>query len=476
MLREQFRSLVVNISLFNFSRLSKTVMPLLNLSPLQLTLTAGKYTGNVILPFVHIWHRDRKFVPPVDSPLLLMSVSDLAEKIRQQEVTSVDLVMAYVERILDVDPILKAVMDERFDEALEEAQKADELCKSIDKETLKKTFPLLGVPFTVKEMVGVTGLSQTVGALSRKGLKCEKEGLAIRNLRLAGAIPLCVTNVPEWCMSWETQNLIVGQTVNPYNTLHSPGGSSGGEAALLGCGASLFGVGSDFIGSCRLPAMFCGVFGHRPTRPFVSMEGPILLFQGNIAQDILTLGPMTRYACDLPIVLGVMCGPESTKFLKLEEEVDVRALNVLYSTKFSHSTEDLKFDPEITNALTSVRTALSYVGATVKEADLSFEGMFETLFARIMEIDNSTMIEKSEIPSHWGSCLKEYLKWMFGRSNHTLFAIHSQVFMRNKRYFPKDTRNLYKKRLDILKNQVEVSHDSLSSYQNVLKFFLNRTC
>lgn len=299
-------------------------------------------------------------------------------------------------------------------------------------------------------------MSQTVGVLSRKGLKCEKEGIAIQNLRQAGAIPICVTNVPEWCLSWETQNLIVGRTLNPYNTVYSPGGSSGGEAALIGSGASLFGIGSDFIGSCRLPAMFCGVFGHRPTRPLVSMEGPILLFTDKIAHDILTLGPMTRYAMDLPILLEVMCGPENSKLLKLNEEVNFKNFKVFYCTTFSHSTEDLDFDPEVLHALTCVRSVLATAGSDVIHADLSFDGMFETLFAEIMAIDKRVMIEKTEIPSYWGSCLKEYIKWAFGKSKHTLFAIHSQIFLRNKRLYPEKNKNLYEKRLESLKSEVEV--------------------
>lgn len=432
-------------------------MPLFNLSPLQVALTISKYTGKVFLPFVQIWHCDQsKNIPPIENPIFFISVFDLAEKIRGQEVTSVDVVKAYIDRILAVDPFLKAVMDERFSEALEEARKADELCKNMDRETLRKTFPLLGVPFTVKEMVGVKGLSQTVGVASRKGIQCQKEGLVIRNLRQAGAIPLCVTNVPEWCLSWETHNLLVGRTNNPYNTTRSPGGSSGGEAALLGSGASLFGIGSDFIGSCRLPAMFCGVFGHRPTRPLVSMEGPILLFRDKVAQDILTLGPMTRYAGDLPVILEVMCGPENTKILNLHEEVNFNTLKVFYGTKFSHLIEDLEFEQEVLDSLTCVRSVLSKAGADVKEANISFEHLFEKLFSKIMGIDNSMMIEMSGIPSYKGACIREYIRWGLGKSKYCLFAIHSQIFMRSKRFYPNDTRALYEKRLENLKNEVEV--------------------
>ncbi|XP_063697543.1 fatty-acid amide hydrolase 2-A-like [Culicoides brevitarsis] len=428
-------------------------MPLLNISPLQFTLTLSKYSGNCILPFVHLRQRNRKFLPPIDDSLLLLPLHELAERIREQRVTSVAVVVAYIARILQVDPILKAVMDERFAAAIEEARTADRMCQTLDRETLKKNFPLLGVPFTVKESIGVHGMSQSVGVLSRKNVKCRKEGLAIQNLRAAGAIPLCVTNVPEWCLSWETQNKIVGRTVNPYNTVRSPGGSSGGEAALIASAASLFGIGTDFIGSCRLPAMFCGVFGHRPSRPLISLTGPTLLFPDKAAQEILTFGPMTRYAKDLPIVLEVMCGTENAKLLKLHEEVNFEKIKVLYCTQFSKSSEDLNFDPEVLESLKNARNAFSNAGADIEEADLCFDGMFETLFSHIMGIDNSTMIEKSEIPQ--GACFKEYVKWACRKSNHTLFAINSQFFLRNERLYPKDKKKVYEKRLECLKNEIE---------------------
>lgn len=133
-------------------------MSLLNLSPLQLTLTLSKYTGKFILPLVQIWQRGRKFVPPIEDELLLMSVLELAESIREQKITSVAVVSVYIDRILTVNTILNAVMDERFADALKEAKKADHLCNEMDKDELLKNFPLLGVPFTVKEMIGVKGL------------------------------------------------------------------------------------------------------------------------------------------------------------------------------------------------------------------------------------------------------------------------------------------------------------------------------
>lgn len=95
----------------------------------------------------------------------------------------------------------------------------------------------------------------TVGSLARANEKSDKDGESVRLLRAAGGIPLCVSNTPEWCMSWESYNHITGRTLNPYDLSRTSGGSSGGEAALIGAGASLFGPGSDVGGSIRIPSV-----------------------------------------------------------------------------------------------------------------------------------------------------------------------------------------------------------------------------
>ncbi|XP_025830745.1 fatty-acid amide hydrolase 2-B-like [Agrilus planipennis] len=108
-------------------------------------------------------------------------------------------------------------------------------------------------------------LSYSVGSLKFKGRKADDDGEAVSKLKIAGAIPLLVSSTPELCFGWEASNHITGVTKNPYNPAYSSAGSSGGEGALLGAGASVIGIGSDIAGSIRLPALFNGIFGHKPT-------------------------------------------------------------------------------------------------------------------------------------------------------------------------------------------------------------------
>jgi Asp-tRNA(Asn)/Glu-tRNA(Gln) amidotransferase A subunit family amidase len=141
----------------------------------------------------------------------------------------VDLVKAYINRIKEVNPYLNAVVEDRFDEALEDAQKADKMCAQMPLLYLISNFPLLGVPFTVKESIAVKGFSHTAGWMGRKNIKATKDSKAVEKLRNVGMIPLLVSNTPEFCTSWESYNNLTGRTLNPYHPGKTSGGSSGGE-------------------------------------------------------------------------------------------------------------------------------------------------------------------------------------------------------------------------------------------------------
>ncbi|KAG5886379.1 hypothetical protein JTB14_034911 [Gonioctena quinquepunctata] len=261
-----------------------------------------------------------------------MSASDLATKIRRNQLSSEEVCKAYIDRIKEVNPFLNAVVEDRFQMAMKDARDVDEyLVKSgLNEEELKKTKPLLGVPLTVKESCGVEGLENSVGYLPRKGVKAESDGEVVRRLRNSGAIPLLVSNTPELCMGIESSNFISGTTNNPYDTTRTSGGSSGGEGALLGAGASVIGIGSDVGGSIRIPAMYNGVFGHKPSARLVSIKGHIPFGDIENLQDALVIGPITRYAQDLKLMMTVMVEPEQKNKLRLDEKVDLSKLNVFF--------------------------------------------------------------------------------------------------------------------------------------------------
>jgi fatty acid amide hydrolase 2 len=195
------------------------------------------YDFIVSLVFHYIYkNTPSKILPPVEDLLVLDSCTTIVNKIKNKEVTCRHVVECFIKRIEQVNPILNAVVDTRFDKALAEADEYDKLIELADtEEKINLIFdgkPLFGIPFTSKESTGAKGMAFTFGLVSRIGMKSNEDAEVVKSLKTAGAILLGVTNVPEinlWC---ETRNKVYGQTNNPYNTNHSAGGSSGGEVCL----------------------------------------------------------------------------------------------------------------------------------------------------------------------------------------------------------------------------------------------------
>src|SRR5262249_61139691 len=124
---------------------------------------------------------------------------------------------------------------------------------------------LHGVPFTVKDTLEPAGVVCTGGTLGRAEHVPERDATVVARLRAAGGIVLGKTNAPEIAAAWETDNLVYGRTNNPYDLARTPGGSTGGESAIIAAGGSPLGLGTDAGGSIRLPAHFCGLPGLKPT-------------------------------------------------------------------------------------------------------------------------------------------------------------------------------------------------------------------
>uniref|UniRef100_A0AC34RPJ0 Amidase domain-containing protein n=1 Tax=Panagrolaimus sp. JU765 TaxID=591449 RepID=A0AC34RPJ0_9BILA len=277
--------------------------------------------------------------------LVLISATDAAEMIRTREITSFDLVSAYVERIKVVDPMLNAVVSNNFEEALRLAEQVDVYLDKLDKNSeeyldLKNTKPLLGVPFTAKETYAVAGFAWAAGVYVRKDKFAIEDAELVKRVKDSGAILLAITNVPEAAMWFETNNQIYGRTNNPYDLRRAVGGSSGGEAALIAAAGSVFGLGSDIGGSIRIPAIFNGVFGLKTTELTVPMGGQYpRVDPGSYKERMLSLGPICRYAKDLPLLLKVFVGEETANGpMKLNQPVSLRKTRFFYMEEL-HSLE-----------------------------------------------------------------------------------------------------------------------------------------
>jgi fatty acid amide hydrolase 2 len=157
----------------------------------------------------------------------------------------------------------------------------------------------------------------------------------VRRLRVAGAIPLGVTNTSELCMWMESDNRVYGRTNNPYDPSRIVGGSSGGEAAIISAAGSAFGLGSDIGGSIRGPCFFNGIFGHKATGGLVPNSGQYPIAQ-NEARRFLATGPMVKKAEDLYPILKILAGPDgedggcsSELLLGDPASVELRGMTVL---------------------------------------------------------------------------------------------------------------------------------------------------
>jgi aspartyl-tRNA(Asn)/glutamyl-tRNA(Gln) amidotransferase subunit A len=166
--------------------------------------------------------------------------------------------------------------------------------------------PLAGVPFTIKDSLDTAGVRTTRGSRLFADRVPERDATVVRRLVDAGAIPLAKTNLPDFVLWWETDNLVFGRTVNPWNRERTAGGSSGGEAAAVAAGLSPLGVGSDLGGSIRLPAHYCGVCGLKPTHGRVPLTGhwPDALLR------FMHVGFLARSSADIALALSVAAGPD----------------------------------------------------------------------------------------------------------------------------------------------------------------------
>lgn len=234
------------------------------------------------------------------------SATALAARIRARAISSAEVVEACLRRIEAVNPMLNAVVQLRSDAARAEARAADAaLARS------GAVGPLHGVPVTIKDAFDVAGTVSTGGTLGRRSFVPAEDAVAVARLRAAGALVLGKTNVPELSLAHETDNLVYGRSNNPYDLARTPGGSSGGEAAIIAAGGSPLGLGTDAAGSIRVPAHFCGLAGLRPTSGRVPLTGafPPAVFS-LLPASTQVGGPLARRVADLGLMLSVVSGED----------------------------------------------------------------------------------------------------------------------------------------------------------------------
>ncbi len=356
------------------------------------------------------------------SSLVTLSATRIAALIRAGDVTSREAVDAHIVLVRRVNPALNAMVCDRFDEARREADEADRQLSEADPLSLP---PLHGVPCTIKENFAFTNMPNTAGLVARKGTRASADATTVARLRAAGAIPLGVTNISELCMWLESHNNVYGRTGNAYHPGHIAGGSSGGEGAIIGSGASPFGLGADFAGSIRLPAFFNGVFGHKPSGGLVPGTGQWPTSQGDGLRYVTT-GPLCRRAEDLMPLLEILAGPdgedEGCRAYELGDPagVDLTTLRVIDLRGNGLS----RVSHELTQAQARTAEHLRDLGAHVSSPSFpALRRSFEIWTALASEAEDVGRFRGLMRRRGMSDMLKHLALWSVGRSPHTFAAL-----------------------------------------------------
>jgi amidase len=241
---------------------------------------------------------------------LLKPATEAAAMLAGKEVSARELTEALLAWIEAANPGLGAVVALRAEAALAEAAAADQATARGG-----ALGPLHGVPMTVKDAFDVAGLPTTWGNPAFAGHRAGSDATVVRRLRRAGAIVVGKTNVAYMLGDFgQTANPLHGVTANPWDRARTPGGSSGGAAVAVAAGMSFLEYGSDLVGSIRLPASYCGVYGLRPSVASVPLTGfqpPGPPAAPSDTTYLSAVGPLGRSAGDLRTALQVTAGPEA---------------------------------------------------------------------------------------------------------------------------------------------------------------------
>jgi amidase len=341
--------------------------------------------------------------------LLDRSAGELAKAVAEKQVSALELADQAIARIEARDGPINAVVVRDFDRAREQARAADAAIARGERR------PLLGVPMTVKESHEVAGLPSTWGFEGFKDFVGQRDAVAVQRLKAAGTVILGKTNIPPFLSDWQATNPIYGRTHNPWDPTRSPGGSSGGSAAALAAGMVPLEFGSDIGGSIRVPAGFCGVYGHKPSYNLIPTRGHSPLGLDGAGVALACVGPLARTPADLQLALDVTAGPEGSDAVGYRLELPAPRHETLagYRVLILDELPDVATDDEITGALATLADRLAGLGAKVaRTSDLlpDMAAARETYMGLLMTAMSRGQPDAKPIDAHaWLSLLDAQL-------------------------------------------------------------------
>lgn len=322
--------------------------------------------------------------------LTSLGAAELVAELRSGGISATAAVEAHIARIEGFEPALNAIVVRRFDRARAEAAAADAAAGSGE-----PLGPLHGLPITLKEQFLLEGTPTTFGFEWRRMHVAGHTGPVVSALRAAGAIVLGKTNVSQTLGFHEADNPVYGMTRNPWDVSRTPGGSSGGEAAIIASGGSPLGLGGDLGGSIRIPAHFTGVAALKPTSGRLPPD--------DTPSDIATVprqlpaqpGPMARDVADLHLAMSIMTpvGVETSPDVPAYpvELPDVRGLRVAVQLDEAF----FRSAPAVRRALREATADLAAAGASVVQFQPPALAEASRLFIRVMAADRGLWLRAS---------------------------------------------------------------------------------
>ena len=294
-----------------------------------------------------------------------LTVHELRDKLNNKELTITEITKAYVDRIVEKEPDVKAFVTTLTDTALEQAKEVEEKVKlgEISSE-------YAGIPIGIKDNICTKGVKTTCSSKMLENFVAPYDATVTEKLNAENLINLGKLNMDEFAMGSSTEHSAFKKTCNPWNLNKVPGGSSGGSAAAVAAGMVPWALGSDTGGSIRQPASLCGVVGLKPTYGLISRYGLIAY-----ASSLDQIGPITKDVEDCAILLNMIAGHDEkdTTSIDLEKKDYTKSLkNDVKGLKVGVPKEFLAegVNPEVKEAIGKAIEEYKKMGAIVEECSL----------------------------------------------------------------------------------------------------------
>lgn len=404
----------------------------------------------------------------LDDDVVCWPVTRLSAAIKAGELSSRELLSAYLRRIERLDPKVNSVVTLEPERAMAEAAHADEQTAHG-----RSSGPLHGVPCTIKDAIATEGIRSTSGAIELDGYVPSADAVAVARLRAAGAVVFGKTNVPTWAGDMQSYNDLFGTTNNPWDVERSPGGSSGGSAAAVACGFTAFELGTDIGGSIRIPSHLCGVFGMRPSYGVVPQDGYLAgIRRSRSGLDNNVLGPITREAADLRLLLDVLAGAERLSATGWSLSLPEPSGLSLRDYRIGLWLDD-PYCPVDAECLRIMREAIERIagngGQVVDEHPaVSFEDSFETYWTLLMNSNGLNASDTGLTHAEWltaddrrGQQRETWQEWFGGGVDVLLCPVLATTA------FPHDHTGDYRTRR-VLVNDKQRAHDDIARWTGLI--------